>query len=391
MSLRERDLPSIAKRHGVNILECVPDNAEERLRLLRETLKNTNVPSPINPAVGARYLADATANKPFGVGKLSNETVDLGEYNNYQNYDGYSAEEHLSWACLVADQQKSKTRYACREYLVGERAFEIGGSTIPDYYQLNARIYQQTGWQLATVNKIIPAELFFTCHSKRFFPVTTFMRELELDYLEEPDIGHDIAGHVATFTIPAVAHVMQNHGIARDLIYAERDEKLNGAQNESHAASIRDWADELLLYAGRIYWFTVEFGLVMQDGAVRDFGAGILSSPGETVYSIDSVQPNRILINPSNESDLLRLATIGTHGRRARASARTTTRSRAASPEAFHCAPAIGHRKAGQATERATIGVLRHRQRRRLQGFAVLDRRRLVDQGRRRDDIDGLE
>ena len=309
MSLRDRDLPSIAKRHGVNILECVPGNAEERLRLLCETLKKTDVPYPINPGVGARYLADATAKKPFGVGNLADETVDLGEYHNYQNYDGYSAEEHLSWACLVADQQKTKTRYACREYLVGEQAFEIGGSTIPDYYQLNARIYQQTGWQLATVNKIIPAELFFTCHSKRFFPVTTFMRELELDYLEEPDIGHDIAGHVATFTIPAVAHVMQNHGIARDLIYAERDEKLNGARDESKAASIREWADELLLYAGRIYWFTVEFGLVMQDGEVRDFGAGILSSPGETVYSIDSIQPNRILINPSNENDLLRLAT----------------------------------------------------------------------------------
>jgi phenylalanine-4-hydroxylase len=156
---------------------------------------------------------------------------------------------------------------------------------------------------------IIPAELFFTCHSKRFFPVTTFMRELELDYLEEPDIGHDVAGHVATFTIPAVAHVMQNHGIARDLIYAEREQRLAKAKGGADETAICQWADELLLYAGRIYWFTVEFGLVMQDGEVRDFGAGILSSPGETVYSVDSDEPNRILIDPSNESDLLRLAT----------------------------------------------------------------------------------
>ncbi len=218
-------------------------------------------------------------------------------------------EAHLSWACLVADQQRTKHRYACREYLSGEQTFEIGGAVIPDFWLLNTRIYQQTGWQLATVTEIIPAELFFTCHSRRFFPVTTFMRKLEQDYLEEPDIGHDVAGHVATFTIPAVANVMKNHGLARDLVYAERDQRLERTQAEPEKERIRAWADELLLYAGRIYWFTVEFGLVMQDGAVRDFGAGILSSPGETVFSIDSAEPNRVLIDPADDRDLLRLAT----------------------------------------------------------------------------------
>ncbi|MFM7562810.1 MAG: hypothetical protein ACKO81_07240, partial [Planctomycetota bacterium] len=154
-----------------------------------------------------------------------------------------------------------------------------------------------------------PAELFFTCHSRRFFPVTTFMRPLEQDYLQEPDIGHDVAGHVATFTIPAVAHVMRNHGLARDLIYAERDERIKLAKTPEQVQTIEHWADELLLYAGRIYWFTVEFGLVMQDGEVRDFGAGILSSPGETIYSIDSTESNRVLIDPARDADLLRLAT----------------------------------------------------------------------------------
>jgi phenylalanine-4-hydroxylase len=135
------------------------------------------------------------------------------------------------------------------------------------------------------------------------------MRPLEQDYLQEPDIGHDVAGHVSTFTIPVVAHVMRNHGIARNLIYAERD------QNQARCANAREreanckLADELLLYAERIYWFTVEFGLVMQRGEVRAYGAGILSSPGETVYSIDSPIPNRILIDPSRDRDLLRLAT----------------------------------------------------------------------------------
>jgi phenylalanine-4-hydroxylase len=174
---------------------------------------------------------------------------------------------------------------------------------------LNARIYQQTGWQLATVSTIIPAELFFTCHSKRFFPVTTFMRPLEQDYLQEPDIGHDVAGHVSTFTIPVVAHVMQHHGVARNLIYEERNERLEREIDPKVRQAIQMRADELLLYAERIYWYTVEFGLVLQGGQCRAFGAGILSSPGETVFSIDSPVPNRILIDPSQDKDLLRLAT----------------------------------------------------------------------------------
>lgn len=187
--------------------------------------------------------------------------------------------------------------------------FSIGGATIPDFYLLNARIFQQTGWQLATVNMIIPAELFFTCHSRRFFPVTTFMRPLEQDYLQEPDIGHDVAGHVATFTIPVVAKVMQNHGIARNMIYQRRDELLDRAQEVQQRVAISRKADELLLYAERIYWFTVEFGLVMQGAELRAFGAGILSSPGETTYSIDSPKPTRLQIDPSRDCDLMRLAT----------------------------------------------------------------------------------
>lgn len=309
MSTELSSYAQIAARHGIHLDNVVPQSLPERLAELQSQLQRQDVPFPIDPQRAADYYAQAAAGKPFGIGTLAGHRVDLGEYENHQHYDRYTLAEHLSWACLIADQQKTKHRYACREYLEGERIFQIGGQVIPDYYLLNARIYQQTGWQLATVNMIIPAELFFTCHSQRFFPVTTFMRALEQDYLQEPDIGHDVAGHVATFTIPAVANVMKNHGDARDRIYAERDEKLRRATSEAQRASIQEWADELLLYAGRIYWFTVEFGLVMQDGEVRDFGAGILSSPGETVYSVDSLQSNRVLIDPGCDRDLLRLAT----------------------------------------------------------------------------------
>ncbi len=304
------ELRAIAKRHGVDFESVKPLPKAQRLAKLREQLAKQDVRFPVDRQIADDYLQRYEANELFGVGGLSKHQVDLGEFANTQDYEAYTFQEHLSWACLVADQQATKHQYACREYLEGEELFEIGGSVIPDYYLLNARIYQQTAWQLATVNMIIPAELFFTCHSHRFFPVTTFMRALELDYLEEPDIGHDVAGHVATFTIPAVADVMVNHGKARDIIYAERNEKIKATNgDEVEIQKIKDWAEELLLYAGRLYWFTVEFGLVMQDESVRDFGAGILSSPGETKYSIASPESNRILIDPSCDYDLLRLAT----------------------------------------------------------------------------------
>lgn len=302
-------MSQIAARHGIDWESVAPLSRQQRLELLEKCLTRTDVPFPIDPRFGIPYLDAAKQGIPFAVGSLCDDTVDLGEYRNEQHYDRYTPEEHLSWAVLVAEQQKTKHRYACREYLAGEDTFEIGGTVIPDYYLLNARIYQQTGWQLATVNMIIPAELFFTCHSHRFFPVTTFMRALEQDYLQEPDIGHDVAGHVSTFTIPVVAHVMQNHGVARNLIYEERAAELEKETDENRRSKIMRRADELLLYAERIYWFTVEFGLVLQNGETRAFGAGILSSPGETIFSIDSPIPNRILIDPSSDKDLLRLAT----------------------------------------------------------------------------------
>jgi phenylalanine-4-hydroxylase len=298
---------SIARRHGVELSSVAPRPKSERLSRLAEILDRDDVPYRIAPDVAQSYYERAESGQPFAIGSLTGQTIDLGQYADVQRYDSHSVEDHLSWACLVADQQSTKHRYACREYLEGETMFEIGGSVIPDYYLLNARIYQQTGWQLATVNMIIPAHLFFSCHSKRFFPVTTFMRPLEQDYLEEPDIGHDVAGHVATFTISEVAEVMNNHGLANDMIHRDKMIKLSNAQDELQKQQIEDEASELLLYAGRLYWFTVEFGLVQQSGQLRAFGAGILSSPGETRFSVESPESNRVLIDPRRDDDLLRL------------------------------------------------------------------------------------
>ena len=307
--IENQDFVEIATANGVDLNAVKPLSLEQRIERLDTALARTDVPFPIPSDKHTHYIDAARAGQPFRIGEFGDQTVDLREFSCAQEYEAYTFEEHLSWACLVAQQQKTKLQFACREYQQGEKLFEIGGGVIPDYYLLNARIYQQTSWQLATVSEIIPAELFFTCHSKKFFPVTTFMRPLGTDYLEEPDIGHDVAGHVATFTIPAVADVMKNHGQARNMIYAERDERIASAGGDQKAIQqIKANADDLLMYCGRIYWFTVEFGLVMEQGEVRDFGAGILSSPGETIYSIESPEPNRILIDPSDDAELMRLA-----------------------------------------------------------------------------------
>ncbi len=309
MIIRDKRLAEIATRHGVDITMVEPPDKNTRLEQLKSILGRRDVPFPIDPEYGEKYYQQALDGIPFGIGTLNDKTVDLEGYENHQEYHTMTMEDHLSWACLVADQQSTKHSYACGEYLHGEEMFEIGGTCIPDYYILNARIFQQTGWQLATVSMIIPADVFFHCHSRRFFPVTTFMRPLECDYLEEPDIGHDIAGHVATFTIPQVAEVMNNHGLANDIIRQERKQRLATARDEQEVQRIDEETQELLLYAGRLYWFTVEFGLVMQDDSLKAFGAGILSSPGETRYSVDSPHSNRVLIDPSLDKDLLRLAT----------------------------------------------------------------------------------
>jgi phenylalanine-4-hydroxylase len=308
MSFTQQDYQRFADENGIDLSSVGVMPEDQFITLLVETVQREDVPYPIPAAKRQPYIDAFKSGKLFAIGEFSDESVDLKHFANEQDYDRYTFEEHLSWACLVAQQQKSKRKFACREYLHGEELFEIGAAMIPNYYLLNARIFQQTNWQLATVKEIIPAELFFTCHARRFFPVTTFMRPLGVDYLEEPDIGHDVAGHVATFTIPAVANVMQNHGQARNLIYAKRDDELQGVTDPAEIAKIEARAEKLLTLAGRIYWFTVEFGLVMQDGQMRAFGAGILSSPGETRYSIEDPESNRILIDPSDDADLLRLA-----------------------------------------------------------------------------------
>ena len=141
MSIAQSQLAEIASKHGVNFDDVQTLTRQQRRDKLADILARDDVPFPIQPERREKYLADFDNDVPFAVGALSDTTVDLGEYANSQNYEQYSTEEHLSWACLIADQQNTKREFACREYLEGEETFEIGDFVIPDYYLLLSLIH----------------------------------------------------------------------------------------------------------------------------------------------------------------------------------------------------------------------------------------------------------
>jgi phenylalanine-4-hydroxylase len=130
-----------------------------------------------------------------------------------------------------------------------------------------------TGWRIVAVPGLIPEQHFYAHLASKQFPVSVWMRKRdELDYLQEPDLFHDFFGHVALLTNPTFARFMQAYGEA-------------GPKADSHQA---------IKMLARLYWYTVEFGLIQTPHGLRAYGAGILSSKGETVFSIDSAAPNRI-------------------------------------------------------------------------------------------------
>ena len=131
--LTTADMETIARRHGLDMSQVEPDSLDQRLAKLRHCLSNRDVPYPINPQLAERYYQSAAAGEPFAIGSLSGESVELGQYANCQRYDDYTIEDHLSWACLIAEQQRTKHRFACQEYLDGESMFAIGGQVIPDF------------------------------------------------------------------------------------------------------------------------------------------------------------------------------------------------------------------------------------------------------------------
>ncbi|MDM0120238.1 phenylalanine 4-monooxygenase [Variovorax arabinosiphilus] len=190
-----------------------------------------------------------------------------------QGWSDYTPAEHAVWRTLFERQTKLLPGRACDEFVEGMKNLPIGADQIPDFLELSEVLMQRTGWQVVAVPGLVPDEVFFEHLANRRFPAGNFIRKPhELDYLEEPDVFHDVFGHVPMLMNPSIADYIQAYGVG-----GLRAKKLG-----------------VLDKLARVYWYTVEFGLIQQKDGLRIYGAGIASSRTESVFSLDDPSPNRI-------------------------------------------------------------------------------------------------
>ena len=190
-----------------------------------------------------------------------------------QGWERYTATEHTVWKTLFERQTQLLPGRACDEFVQGMHDLPIGPEQIPDFRRLSEVLMKHTGWQVVAVPGLVPDEVFFEHLANRRFPAGQFIRKPhELDYLEEPDVFHDVFGHVPMLMNPAIADYIQAYGV--------------GGLRAKQLGKLANLA--------RVYWYTVEFGLVQQKDGVRIYGAGIASSFTESVFALDSPSPNRI-------------------------------------------------------------------------------------------------
>jgi phenylalanine-4-hydroxylase len=190
-----------------------------------------------------------------------------------QDWDAYTPAEHATWNALFARQSALLSTRAAPEFLDGVEFLRRGKPGIPDFADLSDRLSVLTGWSVVAVRGLIPDEVFFDNLARRRFVAGRFIRKPEqLDYLQEPDVFHDIFGHVPLLANPVFADYMQAYGEA-------------GAKARQFGAIHR---------LARLYWYTVEFGLVREGDGLKAYGAGIVSSRSETLYALESAKPQRL-------------------------------------------------------------------------------------------------
>lgn len=188
----------------------------------------------------------------------------------------WTDEENQRWQRLYERQMKLLEGRACNQYMHGVKLLGMSANEIPQLGEIDKVLLATTGWRTAPVPALINFTAFFTLLANKQFPVATFIRsEEEFDYLQEPDIFHEIFGHCPLLTNPAFANFTHTYG------------------QLGLAASKED-----RVFLARLYWFTVEFGLLNTADGLRIYGGGILSSPGETVYALDSTTPLRQPLTP---------------------------------------------------------------------------------------------
>ena len=190
-----------------------------------------------------------------------------------QDWQSYTREEHDRWDRLFRRQADVLPGRACKAFLKARDRLELSPSGIPDMEKLSDRLEKITGWRVVPVSDLVPDEIFFDHLANKRFPAGAFIRpESEFDYLQEPDVFHDVFGHVPLLADPVFSDFMQAYG--------------QGGQRALDRGQLTNLA--------RLYWYTVEFGLVREAGKLRLFGAGIMSSPHESVFALESASPHRV-------------------------------------------------------------------------------------------------
>ena len=190
-----------------------------------------------------------------------------------QNWDAFTPEEHATWDTLFARQAKLLPGRASEAYLRGLDVLKLSKPGIPDFRELNDRLAALTGWQVVAVPGLVPDDVFFDHVANRRFVAGNFIRRPDqLDYIQEPDVFHDVFGHVPMLADPVFADYLAAYG--------------RGGQ--------RALGLDALKYLGRLYWYTVEFGLIAEPEGLRIYGSGIVSSAAESRFALDSDSPNRI-------------------------------------------------------------------------------------------------
>ncbi len=197
------------------------------------------------------------------------------DYTCPQNYAAYTAADHETYSRLYKRQSALLPGLACDEFIAALPSLGVS-ERIPRFENINARLFKATGWEVVAVPGLIPEVPFFTLLANRKFPVTDWIRKPEeFDYIVEPDIFHDLFGHVPLLFDPVFADHMQAYGAG-----GLKAHRLGACEQLS-----------------RLYWYTIEFGLMRQRGEVRAYGAGILSSAGELAHSVKSAEPQRIMLD----------------------------------------------------------------------------------------------
>jgi phenylalanine-4-hydroxylase len=191
-----------------------------------------------------------------------------------QHWERYDAAQHATWRTLFERQAKVLPGLACEEFLSGLTRLKLVSDQIPNFDKLSDDLEGVTGWRVVAVPSLVPDDVFFEHLANRRFPAGQFIRRADqLDYIEEPDVFHDVFGHVPMLAHPVFAEYMQAYG-------------KGGQRALNEFGALRNLA--------RLYWYTVEFGLIAKPEGLRIYGSGIVSSRAESIYAVESPSPNRI-------------------------------------------------------------------------------------------------